>query len=102
MVARLLEQEGISTVIVMTFKEVAEVMRPPRALFVRFPIGLTLGAPGAPAQQRVVVEDALEFLAEAETPGSLRVLPYTWHGFDYEALLREHQSRPTGGRARGE
>jgi len=75
----------------MTFKEVAEIMRPPRALYVRFPIGLTLGAPGAVAQQRVVIEDALAFLGEAEQPGSLRVLPYRWHGFDYDRLHAERQ-----------
>jgi D-proline reductase (dithiol) PrdB len=88
-VARILEAEGLSTVIVMTFKEVAEAMRPPRALYVRFPIGLTLGAPNAAAQQRVVIQDALDFLQSAEQPGSLRLLPYRWHGFDYERLLAE-------------
>ena len=75
----------------MTFREVAEVMRPPRAVYVRFPIGLTLGAPGAVAQQRVVIEDALAFLAEAGQPGSLRGLPYRWQRVDYERLLAERQ-----------
>ena len=73
--------------IVMTFKEVAQAMRPPRAVYVRFPIGLTLGAPGAVAQQRLVIEDALALLTEAEEPGSLRELPYPWHGLDYDGLL---------------
>jgi D-proline reductase (dithiol) PrdB len=77
---RILEQEGLATVIIMTFKEVAEAMRPPRALYVRFPIGLTLGAPGAVAQQRLVIEDALAFLGEAKRPGSLRVLPTSGMG----------------------
>jgi hypothetical protein len=90
-VARILEEEGFSTVIVMTFKEVAEIMRPPRAVYVRFPIGLTLGAPDAPAQQRVVVEDALAWLCVAEEPGSLRVLPYRWNEVDYEALLPQRR-----------
>ena len=92
MVARILEEEGFSTVIVMTFREAAEAMRPPRALYVRFPIGLTLGAPGAVAQQRVVVEDALAFLEEAREPGSLRSLPYQWAQVDYERLLAERRA----------
>jgi len=75
----------------MTFKEAAEAMRPPRAVYVRFPIGLTLGAPGARAQQRVVVEDALALLAEASQPGTLRVLPYQWQRVDYEQLLRDRR-----------
>jgi D-proline reductase (dithiol) PrdB len=92
-VARILEEEGFATVAVMTFKEAAEATRPPRALYVRFPIGLTLGAPGAAAQQRVMVEDALAFLEEATEPGSLRVLPYRWLRVDYERLLAERQGQ---------
>lgn len=92
-VARILEAEGFSTVIVMTFREVAEAMRPPRAAYVRFPIGLTLGAPGAASQQRVVIEDALTLLEEATEPGTLRVLPYRWHGVDYDRILAERRIR---------
>ena len=77
--------------VVVTFKESAERVRPPRAVYVRFPIGLTLGGPGEAAKQRVVIEDALGFLADAEQPGSLRVLPYRWHGFDYERILTERR-----------
>ena len=91
--ARILEEEGFSTVIVMTFKEVAETMRPPRAAYVRFPIGLTLGAPGAAAQQRIVIEDALAILEEATQSGTLRVLPYRWHGVDYDQLLAERRTQ---------
>jgi hypothetical protein len=92
-VARILEDEGFSTVIVMTFKEVAEAMHPPRAAYVRFPIGLTLGAPGAAAQQRVVIEDALTLLDEANEPGTFRELPYRWHGVDYDQILAERRAR---------
>jgi len=86
-VARILEEEGFSTVIVVTFRQAAEAMRPPRAAYVRFPIGLTLGAPGAAAQQRVVIEDALGLLENAREPGDLRILPYQWQQVDYEKIL---------------
>jgi D-proline reductase (dithiol) PrdB len=91
-VARILEEEGFATVIVMTFKEAAEAMRPPRSLFVRFPIGLTLGALRDCGGARAAVEDALAFLAEAEQPGDLRILPYRWQRVDYERLLAERKS----------
>jgi D-proline reductase (dithiol) PrdB len=94
-VARILEEEGFATVAVMTFKEAAEATRPPRSLYVRFPIGLTLGAPGAASQQRVVVQDALAFLEEATEPGSLRVLPYRWLQVDYDRLLAERHRHAT-------
>ena len=94
MVARILEEEGFSTVVVATFKEAAERMRPPRALAVRFPIGLTLGAPGAASQQRVVIEDALSFLEQAKEPPSLRALPYRWQREDYDRILADrHRTR---------
>ena len=87
MVARILEEEGLSTVIVMTFAEAAEAMHCPRTVYVRFPIGLTLGEPNAPAQQRVVIEDALSLLATATEPGSLVRLPYRWKRVDYNQIL---------------
>ena len=85
-VARILEEEGLSTVIVMTFREVAEIMRLPRAVYVRFPIGLTPGEPGSVTQQRVVIEDALAFLQDAREPGSLQTLPYRWGREDYRRV----------------
>jgi D-proline reductase (dithiol) PrdB len=95
-VARILEAESLSTVMVVTFQEAAEAMRPPRALYVRFPIGLTLGAPGAASQQRVLVEDALTYLEQATEPGLLRTLPYRWLEADYERLLRERRAARGG------
>ncbi len=62
-------------------------MRPPRSLYVRFPIGLTLGAPGAANQQRVVVEDALALLETATESGLFRELPYRWQREDYDEIL---------------
>lgn len=86
----------------MTWKEVAETMRPPRAVYVRFPIGLTLGEPGAHAQQMVVIKDALALLAEARQPPALRLLPYRWRHEDYGQILSplgRDESRPyTSGR----
>ena len=77
-VARTLEEEGLPTVAVMTFRDVAEIMRLPRAVYLRFPIGLTLGEPGNAAQQRSVIGEALAFLQAAREPGSLRTLSYRW------------------------
>ena len=77
-VARILEEEGLSTVAVMTFREVAEIMRLPRAVYVRFPIGLTLGEPDNAAQQHSIIGEALAFLQAASEPGALRTLPHRW------------------------
>ncbi len=51
-----LERQGISTVAIQLLREVAERVRPPRALFVPFRHGYPLGTPGEPERQRTVLE----------------------------------------------
>jgi len=86
LIARAIEAEGISTVIVMMFKEVAERMRPPRVVHVRFPFGRPLGEPGNADQQRVIIEDGLRVLTTANEPGTVVELPYRWRREDYAEI----------------
>lgn len=78
LVAAELERRGIATVTVQLLREIAESVRPPRALLVPFPFGYPLGAPHDPALQRRVIEEALALLeVEAEPPvlRELRAVP---------------------------
>ncbi len=59
-----LERRGISTVTLQLLREVAERVRPPRALFVPFRHGYPLDSPGDPARQRAVIEAALKLLED--------------------------------------
>ena len=69
------ERRGVATVTIQLLREVAEAVRPPRALLVPFPHGFPLGAPGDPAGQRAVVEAALGLLVRKElTPPALVAL----------------------------
>ena len=77
---------GIPTVAVMMFRETEERIRPPRVVHVRFPFGRPLGEPGNADQQRVIIEDALEVLAAASTPGEVVDLSYRWRREDYVAI----------------
>jgi D-proline reductase (dithiol) PrdB len=52
-------------------------MRPPRAVFVRWPFGHALGEPCNRAQQRTIIHAALTTLYQA-SPGALIELPYRW------------------------
>lgn len=54
-----LERQGIATVVLQLLREVAERVRPPRALFVPFPHGYPLDTPGDAARQHAVLEAAL-------------------------------------------
>lgn len=65
LVAAELERQGISTVTIQLLREVAERVRPPRALFVPFRHGYPLDVPDEPDRQRAVIEAALR-LFEAQ------------------------------------
>jgi hypothetical protein len=62
------ERQGIATVAIQLLREVAEAVRPPRALLVPFPHGYPLGEPKRSARQRAVVEAALSLLEQAAPP----------------------------------
>lgn len=64
LVAAELERQGVSTVAVQLLREVAEHVRPPRALVVPFRHGYPLDTPGDPARQHAVLEAALRLLED--------------------------------------
>jgi hypothetical protein len=57
-----IEKAGIPTVVVQLLRDVAEKVRPPRALFVPFPHGYPLHKPHDPRLQTDVVLAALDLL----------------------------------------
>lgn len=77
LVARVVEESGIPTVLVSTGRDLTAQVRPPRSAFVNFPMGNPFGAAHAPDQQRRILLDALE-LAQSTQPGVLVDLPYEW------------------------
>lgn len=67
LIAAEIERRGIATTCVILLREIAEKVRPPRALCVPFPLGYPLGAPNDAALQRRVIVSALTLL-EREGP----------------------------------
>ena len=67
LIAAEIERRGIVTVAIQLLREIAEKVRPPRALCVPFDHGYPLGTPGDPAGQRAVLDAALR-LAETGAP----------------------------------
>jgi hypothetical protein len=65
-----IERRGIATVCLMLLREIAEKVRPPRALALPFPHGYPLGAPNDPRMQREVMLRAFALL-EREGPPPL-------------------------------
>ena len=63
-----LEREGISTVSISLLNEVARQLKPPRALWVPFPMGYPLGEPNNADLQHEVIAAALKLLERNDVP----------------------------------
>ncbi len=66
LVAAELERRGITTGVIQLLREVAERVRPPRALFVPFRHGYPLATPNDPAKQHAVLEALLRLVEDRQ------------------------------------
>ena len=66
--AHYFESEGFATVLVGFVREHIEAIRPPRALWLDFPMGRPLGKPNDPAYQMRVIRAAFELLERPAGP----------------------------------
>ena len=55
-----------------------KLVKPPRAVFVDFPLGRQCGKPNDVPLQMNILKDALQTLTTLQTPGQLLDLPYEW------------------------
>jgi D-proline reductase (dithiol) PrdB len=78
LIQREIERKGIPTVSISIVREFTEKVRPPRAIYLRWPFGHPLGEPDHPAQQRAVLLKAFEALTTIETPGAIIDIPWRW------------------------
>jgi hypothetical protein len=78
LVARVIEEAGIPTVVVSTGRDLSAQVKPPRTVFVNFPMGNPFGRPGDRDMQRAILRDALGALATMASGGALSDLPYEW------------------------
>ena len=68
LIQRAIEQQGIATVSLSLLREITEKVRPPRALFVPYPLGYPLGTPNDPALQTRIILAAFALLARTDCP----------------------------------
>ena len=76
--ARMLEENGISTVIMGCAKDIVEYVGVPRFLFSDFPLGNAAGRPKDPASQALTLDLALGVLEAAPAPRTTVQSPLTW------------------------
>ncbi|MYD36916.1 MAG: hypothetical protein F4X20_07935 [Dehalococcoidia bacterium] len=85
----MLEEHGISTVVVNQGLQQPMRVKPPRSLYVKHPYGQPFGQPGNVEQQRTIVEDALDLLETVKETGTIVHSPYRWRREDFAAIRRE-------------
>jgi D-proline reductase (dithiol) PrdB len=78
LVARVVEEAGIPTVLISTGRDLSAQVKAPRTVFVNFPMGNPFGRPFDTAQQRMILLDTLRALESVEVGGELIDLPYDW------------------------
>ena len=76
-VARLLEESGISTVVIAAkaFEFRMQKMMIPRLVVTPHPMGRPLGAPGDDQRQHDCIQAAMTLLESADKPGSIHMMP---------------------------
>jgi len=76
LIARGLEESGISTVCVSFRKEITELSRPPRILSLKSSAGKPLGNPGDNKMQRNIIEAGFGLLQKKIIDMTILDLPY--------------------------
>ena len=74
----MVEEAGIPTVVVSTGRDLSAQVKPPRTVFVNFPMGNPFGKAFDAGQQRTILLDALRALETASRGGEIIDLPYEW------------------------
>lgn len=78
LLVRAVEEAGIPTTSTSSARDLTALVRPPRAVFVNYPLGHQTGKPFDRADQRGICRAALDLLTSATEPGLLVDLPNTW------------------------
>ena len=76
--ARAFEQAGFSTVVLSPTYEFHRAVGIPRSVAIEYPYGRPVGQVGDRAGQRAVLKKTLAFLEQAQKPGAVLHLPFTW------------------------
>ncbi len=86
--------------------DITQAVKPPRAVFLNFPLGHQTGKPHDRELQRAIVSAALRAFETITTPGEIVRLPYIWDQNDSSWEQRDYTkgwmpARPTAAEADG-
>jgi hypothetical protein len=83
LIQREIESRGIPTISISIVREYTEKVKPPRSIFLKWPLGHPLGEPFHIAQQRAVLQKAFDALTTIQTPGTIIDVPWRWRRENY-------------------
>jgi len=83
------------TISVSSARDVTESVKPPRSVFVNFPLGHTTGKAFDRELQMKIIKDAFDALRSINEPGTIIDLPYRWEDGD-ESWETEVERQMTG------
>jgi hypothetical protein len=78
LVARHLEADGVSTVVIGSAKDIVEQCGVPRFVFTDFPLGNPCGKPYDSMMQQAIVGIALDLFETARHPRTTVQTPFSW------------------------
>lgn len=81
---RTIEARGIPTIGITLQKKVTQQVKPPRALYLRYPFGHPLGEAFQVNQQRTILLDALKGLENITESGTILEPGYVWRRHRFE------------------
>ncbi|WP_380027170.1 hypothetical protein [Effusibacillus consociatus] len=70
--------------------DITEKVRPPRTVFVNYPLGHTAGKPNDPTDQTNILRKALSLLETGE-PGQITRIDVTWTDPEWNTHLPKYQ-----------
>ena len=70
--------------------DITKAVKPPRAVFVNFPLGHQTGKPNQPELQKCIVLDAMHEFETIAQPGTVIELPYIWDTNDRNWEKRDY------------
>ncbi len=95
LIVRAAEEAGIPTILVSSARDITGAVKPPRAVFVNFPLGHQTGKPFERELQMNIIKDAFAALTSIREPGAIVDLPYRWKEGDdswEDEVLRPRQA----------
>jgi hypothetical protein len=78
LVCRVVEESGIATVCLSTGRDLTAQVRPPRSVFVNYPMGNAFGKPFDIEMQTKILRHCLTMAESCDTPGAIVDLPDEW------------------------